>query len=102
MIKNTKGARSMRIKLNLLKPFSDAVGKKQLSVEFNRKTLGELLLYLVEKYPKMGDELLNDNNEITDYVSVFINDKPLSVLDGIETNLNDGDELLIFVPISGG
>ncbi len=92
----------MKLKLNLLKPFSDAVGKKQLTVDFNGKTMGELLFYLVELYPKLRDELITDKNEITDYVSIFVNDKPLSVLDGEKTNLKDGDELLIFVPISGG
>jgi MoaD family protein len=92
----------MKLKLNLLKPFSDAVGKKQLSLEFKGKTLCDLLFYLVEKYPKMRDDLLTDKNDITDYVSVFVNDKPLSVLDGEQTKLKDGDELLIFVPISGG
>ena len=92
----------MKLKLNLLKPFSDAVGKKQLTLEFNGKTLEELLLHLVEKYPKMRDELITENNKLTDYVSIFVNDKPLSVLDGDKTKLKDGDELLIFVPISGG
>jgi molybdopterin synthase sulfur carrier subunit len=92
----------MKLKLNLLKPFSDAVGKKQLTMDFNGKTLGELLFHLVDQYPKMRDDLLTENNEITDYVSVFVNDKPLSVLDGEQTKLKDGDELLIFVPISGG
>jgi molybdopterin synthase sulfur carrier subunit len=92
----------MKLKLNLLKPFSDAVGKKQLSLEFNGKTLGDLLFFLVEKYPKMRDDLLTEKNDITDYVSDFVNDKPLSVLDGEQTKLKEGDELLIFVPISGG
>ena len=34
--------------------------------------------------------------------TVFVNDKPLSILNGMATKLNDSDELLIFVPISGG
>jgi MoaD family protein len=92
----------MKLKLNLLKPFSDAAGRKQLTLDFDGKTMRDLLFHLVEKYPKMHDDLITKNNEITDYVSVFVNDKPLSVLDGENTKLNDGDELLIFVPISGG
>jgi MoaD family protein len=92
----------MKLKLNLLKPFSDAVGTKELKLDFSGKSLEDLLRYLVEKYPKLKNEVLTDNNEITDYISIFINDKPLPVLGGIEVQLNDGDELLIFVPISGG
>jgi MoaD family protein len=92
----------MKLKLNLLKPFSDAVGKKELGIEFNGKTIEELFRYLIQKYPKLGKDLLKKNNEITDYVSVFVNDKPISVLDEMKTKLEDGDELLLFVPISGG
>lgn len=92
----------MKLKLNLLKPFSDVVGKKELELNFQGNTLGDLLFFLVEKYPKLKNELITEKNEITDYVSIFVNDKPLSVLDGLDTKLKNGDELLIFVPISGG
>lgn len=92
----------MKLKLNLLKPFSDIVGKKELGFDFNGKTLEELFKELVEKYPKLKEELYTDKNEVTDYISIFINDKPLSVLNGMETQLKNGDELLFFVPISGG
>ncbi len=92
----------MKLKLNLLKPFSDAIGKKELGFEFEGGTLQELFEALVEKYPKLKKELYSKNDEITDYVSIFINDKPLSVLNGLKTKLKNGDELLFFVPISGG
>ncbi|WP_455392212.1 MoaD family protein [[Eubacterium] cellulosolvens] len=92
----------MKLKLNMLKPFSDVIGKKELGFEFSGKTIEELFAALVEKYPKMKEELYTANNEVTDYVSIFVNDKPLSALKGMETRLKNGDELLFFVPISGG
>ena len=92
----------MKLKLNLLKPFSDIVGTKKLGFEFNGKTLEDLFKSLVEKYPKIKSELFNEKDEVTDYISIFINDKPLSVLNGVATELKNGDELLFFVPISGG
>jgi molybdopterin synthase sulfur carrier subunit len=92
----------MKLKLNLLKPFSDIVGTKELGYDFDGKTLKDLFKSLVEKYPKMKNELFNEKDEVTDYISIFINDKPLSVLNGVATELKNGDELLFFVPISGG
>ena len=92
----------MKLKLNLLKPFSDIIGRKELGFEFKGKTIKDLFQALVEQYPKLKEELYTENDEITDYVSLFVNDKPLSVLNGVETKLKNGDELLIFVPISGG
>jgi molybdopterin converting factor small subunit len=31
-----------------------------------------------------------------------VNDKPTSALNGIKTKLKNGDELIFFIPISGG
>jgi len=92
----------MKLKLNLLKPFSDIVGTKQLDLNFEGTTLNDLFKVIVKKYPRLKTELYTEKNEVTDYVSIFINDKPLSVLNGMETKLKNGDELLFFVPISGG
>ena len=92
----------MILKLNLLKPFSDVVGRKELSYDFKGKTLGDLFIELVEKYPNLKKEFYTEDDKLTDYISIFINDKPLSVLNGEDTKLKSGDELLFFVPISGG
>jgi molybdopterin converting factor small subunit len=61
-----------------------------------------LLIYLIDKYPKLEKELYTDKKKITDYVVIFVNDKPISALDDIKTKIKDGDELLFFIPISGG
>ena len=92
----------MKLKLNLLKPFSDAIGTKELGLDFDGKTIEDLINKLVETYTKLRTELYMENDEVTDYVSIFVNDKPISVLGGLKTELKDGDELLFFIPISGG
>ena len=92
----------MKLKLNMLKPFSDVIGKKELGFEFDGTTVEDLFKALVNKYPKLKEELYTEKDEVTDYVSIFVNDKPLSALDGTGTKLKNGDELLIFVTISGG
>ncbi len=92
----------MKLKLNFLKPFSDAIGTKELGLDFDGKTIEDLIKKLVETYPKLKTELYMENDEVTDYVSIFVNDKPISVLGGLKSELKNGDELLFFVPISGG
>lgn len=92
----------MKLKIKLLKPFSDVIGKSELSIDFNGITFKDLIVVIVNKYPQLNKEFYTDAGELTDYMAVFINDKPLSALNGINTKLNDGDELLFFVPISGG
>ena len=92
----------MKLKIKLLRPFSDAVGKKELAIDFKKISFKDLIIDLIEKYPRLKKELYTKDDELTDYLCVFINDKPLSALNGINTKLNDGDEILFFIPISGG
>ena len=92
----------MKIKIKLLRPYSEIVGKKELDIDFSGSTLNDLINYLINKYPKLKSELYTENNEITEYVCIFVNDKPASALKELETKIKEGDEILFFVPLSGG
>ena len=50
----------------------------------------------------MKKEFYTKTDELTDYMCMFVNDKPISALNGINTELKNGDELLFFIPVSGG
>ena len=92
----------MKVKIKLLRPFSDAIGKNELELDFNGSTLQNLLRDLVTKYPKLRKEIYTKNNELTDYICIFVNDKPITALNGVESKLKNDDEILLFVPVSGG
>ena len=92
----------MELKLKFLRSFSDTVGKSELELDFKGGDLEDLLKLLVDKYPKLKKEFDKKTGELTDYMCVFVNDKPISALNGINTKLENGDELLFFIPISGG
>jgi len=92
----------MKIKIKLLKPFSDAVGKSEVELDFNGATLEDMLKVLVNRYPRLKKEFYTKTDELTDYMCMFVNDKPISALNGINTELKNGDELLFFIPVSGG
>ena len=79
----------MKLKINLLKPFSDAVGKKKIETEFNGKNIEELLKILIYKYPKLKNQIYTNINEISEYICVFVNDKSISTLNGIKTDLKN-------------
>ena len=92
----------MKLKIKLLKPFSDAVGKSELELDFDGATLEDMLKILVNRYPRLKKEFYTKTDELTDYMCMFVNDKPISALNGINTELKNGDELLFFIPVSGG
>lgn len=92
----------MKIRIKLLKPFSDAAGKSEIDLDFKGISIEDLLIELTNKFPKLRKELFTKSDKLTDYVAIFVNDKPISALKVIETHLKNNDELLFFIPISGG
>jgi len=92
----------MKLKIKLLKPFSDAVGKSEIELDFDSNTLEDLLKVLVDRYPKLKKEFYTKTDELTEYICMFVNDKPISALKGLDTELKNDDEILFFIPISGG
>ena len=92
----------MKIKIKLLKPFSDIIGKNEQEIDFNCTTLEELVKMLIDKYPKLKKEFYTKNNKLIDYIVIFVNDKPISALNRIKTKLKNNDEILFFIAISGG
>jgi MoaD family protein len=92
----------MKLKIKLLKPFSTVVGKNELEFDFKGIILDDFLKELILKYPDLKKELFNKDSKLTEYLCIFINDKPMTALKGLNTKLKDSDEILFFMPISGG
>ena len=78
------------------------IGKSEIEINTELKTLKELLINLIEKYPNLEKEFFKENYELTDYICIFVNDKPISALNMLETELKNNDNLLFFIPVSGG
>ncbi len=92
----------MKIKIKLLRPFSDVVGRKEFYLDFKGQNISDLIKTLVKKYPKLENEFYKETKELSEFVCIFVNDKPITALDGLDTILKDGNELLFFMPVSGG
>ena len=92
----------MKLTVKLLRPFSKIIRKNELKLDINVSTVKDLLEILSKNYPKIKNELYTENNELTEYVNLFVNDKPISALNGIDTKLKNNDEILLFAPVSGG
>lgn len=91
----------MKVKLKLLKPFSDAAGRGEVDLEFPGGSATQALEKICESYPDLKKELFEEDGRISYSVNIFVNDKPLIGED--EGNpLSDGDELLVFMAVSGG
>ena len=63
-----------------------------------RQVLDQLLL----AYPELGKKVLLEGRELQGGVNIFVNGRSIRFLDGLDTLLEEGDELALFPPLAGG
>jgi molybdopterin synthase sulfur carrier subunit len=83
---------------------AEAAGTKRVTVEAGPgDTFGDALEQLLAAHPDLESEVLDENGDIRDHVRVLRNDEnPFVADDGLDTELEAGDELAMFPPVSGG
>jgi molybdopterin converting factor small subunit len=90
----------MKVKVRLLRPFSDAVGRAEVEVAVPEgASVRHLVVHLCEQFPDLAQHVYEADGGVTDYLTMFVNDKP--VLD-FDMALDDDDEVLMMFPVSGG
>jgi len=67
-----------------------------------RTTAGELLELLVATYPGLGEKIFRGERELQGGVGLFVNGRSIRFLDGLDTLVQEGDQLALFPPIGGG
>ncbi|QLD90833.1 MoaD family protein [Natronomonas salina] len=83
---------------------AETVGAKRVNVPAEAgDTFGDAFEQLLEAHPELEDEVLDDEGDLRDHIRVLRNDhNPFVKDDGFDTVLEDGDELALFPPVSGG
>ena len=74
----------------------------QASVAVDGATVGEVFTALVERYPGLRGNLLDDSGALHKFVNVYKDDDDIRYLDGLDTKLTDGDVLSILPAVAGG
>jgi len=83
---------------------AETAGKKEIPVDVEPgATFGDAFEALLEAHPELREEVLDEDGELRDHIRVLHNgDNPFVTADGHDTVLEDGDELALFPPVSGG
>ena len=74
----------------------------QSTVAVEGRTVDEALRTLVDQYPDLADNLYNEDDELRQFVNVYVGDDDIRFGDGVETPLEAGDEISIVPSIAGG
>ncbi|MDY6966182.1 MAG: ubiquitin-like small modifier protein 1 [Halobacteriota archaeon] len=87
----------------VVKPFAnfrEIIEESELEVEVGSGIISGLLNSLCESYD-LRDKIFDGDN-IREYVNVLVNGRSINFLEGLKTELSDGDEVAIFPPVAGG
>jgi len=71
-------------------------------VQADGGTVGEVLRGLAERHPATREQLFAEDGQLNRYVNVYLNDEDVRVLDGLETEVSEGDSLMILPAMAGG
>ena len=65
-------------------------------------TLIEVVNSLNSQFPGIKERLCDENNELRNFVNIYINGEDVRFLDGINSSVKDGDEVSIVPAVAGG
>jgi len=93
----------MPLTLKFIGAMRQISGKNQFNINFqDGNTLKDLINKLDKDMPGLQEKLCEQQSGYSSSNSlVLINGREISVLNGVETKLNDGDEI-IFIPVVHG
>ena len=77
-----------------------AGGSSEIEVEAG--TAGEALDKLITTYADLKKHLYNDGGNLRNFVNVYVGDEDIRDLEGLETKVKSGGEILIVPSIAGG
>ena len=77
-----------------------AGGTSEVTVEGS--TVGEVLKNLDSEHPGFADRLLDDDGGLRKFVNVFVADDDVRFMDGLDTQVPEGETVAIIPAVAGG
>ena len=103
----SSGAIAVHTSVRFFTSLREIIGKKEEQLLFpdgSRVTVDMVLETLVQRYGKRFTEYVFDGKtgEVKGFLQFLINGKSATTINGLQTELEDGDVLAILPPVGGG
>jgi molybdopterin synthase sulfur carrier subunit len=97
-------AKKVAVTVRFIGSLRASAKKSKIVIEFGKTvSLREIIKRIVEEQPKLKRALIDPELDDPRMNSLMlVNGKEISVLDGLDTKLKDGDELILIPVVHGG
>ncbi len=94
----------MKVHLTILLPvLPEAIGNKELQVEFAGETVNDLIEHLIVRYGRKARQALYDTEgKLDPVVQILLNGEQWVPHDRLDTVLHDGDNVMFMIVLAGG
>ncbi len=90
----------MAVSVKIPTQLREAAGGESVA-EVDGSTVGEVLDSLYQRYDELRDRIAEDGG-LRRFVNVYVGGEDIRFLDGLETPVEDGDEVTILPAVAGG
>lgn len=74
----------------------------QSLVQQQGDTVGQVVTGLIEAFPGLRTNLVDDQGNVRKFVNVYVNDEDIRFLQQLDTPVKEGDEVAILPAVAGG
>ena len=71
-------------------------------LELEGDTVGKVIENLADEYPETKKAIFDENGQLRAFINVFVGSENIKNLNGYDTPVNDGDEIMLIPAIAGG
>lgn len=71
-------------------------------IQLEGETVGEVIQALADEYPEIKKAIFDENGAPRAFINVFVGEENIKKLEGYDTKVNDGDEIMLIPAIAGG
>ena len=93
----------MKVHLQVFLPkLPEAMGRKELEIDFDGETIGDLIGHLIARYGRKAEQALFKDGKLDPVVQILLNGEEFVAHDQLDTALQDGNSVILMMLMAGG